>query len=286
MPITRLSAALCDAMRNFFNSHWKVIVAILLAIVLATMTVETKSDASPLAARLQTHVQALAPDAPHSALRHVETSLRRYGYAPQTQQTDSTTQSTRSIEASVTGTAQGNAPNRTFIIGVHVGPGPGADVGTAAVLEVARAVKDLQPMPGTAIRFVFFMNDVASFQDGDVAAQPHLQSFMAFIGTLDASQRVRHSFAALRSDPMRVRHGLATSAHVMGLSLSDRDGQDGATTLLITGSGFLGYPYFNTAPTADPTRADAQDRNDYDALARVVSGLVRTLEDLAGVVYA
>lgn len=286
MSITRPSTALCDAMRNFFNSHWKVIVAILLAIVLATMTVETRSDASPLAARLQTHVRALAPDAPHSTLRHVETSLRHYGYAPQTQQTDSTTQSTRSIEASVTGMAQGNTPHRTFIIGVHVGPGPGADVGTAAVLEVARAVKNLQPKPGTVIRFVFFMNDAASFEDGDIAAQPRLQNFMAFVGTQDASQRVRQSFAALRSDPMHVRHGLATSAHVMGLSLSDRDGQDGATTLLITGSGFPGYPYFNTAPATDPTRADARDRNDYDALARVVSGLVRTLEDLAGVVHA
>lgn len=27
-------------MRNFFNSHWKVIVAILLAIVLATLTID------------------------------------------------------------------------------------------------------------------------------------------------------------------------------------------------------------------------------------------------------
>jgi hypothetical protein len=271
-------------MRNFFNSHWKVILAILLAIVLATMTVETKSEASPLAARLQSHVQALAPDAPQSPLGHVETSLRRYGYALQMQHTDSTAQSTRSIEATVASAAAGTRPNRVFIIGVRVGPG--GDVGTAAVLELARAVKDLHPMPGTAIRFVFFMNHAASFDDSDIAAQPGLENFMAFIGTPDASQRVRQSFAALRSDPMRVRHGLATSAHVTGLTLSDRGGREGATTLLITGSGFLGYPYFHTMPMPRPTPASTQDLNDYDALARVVSGLVRTIKDLAGVVQA
>ena len=74
-------AALCVAMRNFFNSHWKVILAILLAIVLAILTVDSTSGEPPLAARLQGHVQALAPDGPRS-LRHVDTTLRRHGYAP------------------------------------------------------------------------------------------------------------------------------------------------------------------------------------------------------------
>ena len=53
-------AAQCEAMRNFFNSHWKAILAILLAIVLAMLTVDTKSGVPPLAARLQMHTQALA----------------------------------------------------------------------------------------------------------------------------------------------------------------------------------------------------------------------------------
>ncbi len=53
---TKRPAAQCDAMRNFFNSHWKVILAILLAIVLAMFTMDTSSSvniASTMASRIR-----------------------------------------------------------------------------------------------------------------------------------------------------------------------------------------------------------------------------------------
>ena len=49
-------------MRKFARTHWKVLIAILLAIALATLTLETDS-AEPMpavAARLQAHAGALA----------------------------------------------------------------------------------------------------------------------------------------------------------------------------------------------------------------------------------
>ena len=266
-------------MRHFFRSHWKVILAMLLAIVLATLTVETRSDATPLAARLQAHARALAPDAPSSPMQYVDTSLRRYGYVLNRQRTS---HAAHSIEATLASVTPGAMPERTFVIGARVGPG--GDVGAAAVLELARAVKDLRPAPGTEIRFVFFMEAGESGAEDTGAG-----NFIAFIGTPDGAQRVRQAFAALRSDPQLMHHGLATSAHVMGLTLSrhgDGDGSPAKTTLLITGSDFLGYPYFYTAPLNADETDEAQQPGEFDGLARVVAGLTRTLSAMAGVVQA
>lgn len=204
-------------MRHFFRLHWKVILAMLLAIVLATLTVETRSDATPLAARLQAHARALAPSAPSSPMQYVDTSLRRYGYVLHRQRIDSDSDSdsesesdsinhaTHSIEATLASVTPGAMPERTFVIGARVGPG--GDVGAAAVLELARAVKDLRPAPGTEIRFVFFMGTAESGAEDTGAG-----NFIAFIGTPDGAQHVRQAFAALRSDPQLMHHGLATSA--------------------------------------------------------------------------
>jgi len=287
LPTTRRKAP-CDAMRHFFRSHWKVTLAMLLAIVLATLTVETRSDATPLAARLQAHARALAPSAPSSPMQYVDTSLRRYGYVLHRQQIDgdSASHPAHSIEATLASVTPGAMPERTFVIGARVGPG--GDVGAAAVLELARAVKDLRPAPGTEIRFVFFMGAAESGAEDTGAG-----NFIAFIGTPDGAQRVRQAFAALRSDPQLMQHGLATSAHVMGLTLSrggnsddDADGSPAKTTLLITGSDFLGYPYFYTAPLPADENSDMQQPGEFDGLARVVAGLTRTLTAMAGVVQA
>jgi len=271
-------------MRHFFRSHWKVILAILLAIVLATLTVETESDTTPLAARLQAHARALAPGAPSSPMQYVDTSLRRYGYVLHRQRidSDSINHATHSIEATLASVTPGSMPERKFVIGARVGPG--GDVGAAAVLELARAVKDLRPAPGTEIRFVFFMEAGESGEEDTGAG-----NFIAFIGTPDGAQRVRQAFAALRSDPQLMHHGLATSAHVMGLTLSrhgDGDGSPATTTLLITDSDFLGYPYFYTAPLPADETDEAQQPGEFDGLARVVAGLTRTLSAMAGVVQA
>ena len=275
-------------MRDFFRSHWKVILAMLLAIVLATLTVETRSDTAPVATRLQAHARALAPSAPSSPMQYVDTSLRRYGYVLDRQRIGRASGShpTHSIEATLARVTPGAMPIRTFVIGARVGPG--GDVGAAAVLELARAVKDLRPAPGTEIRFVFFMGIAESGAEDTDAG-----NFIAFTGTPDAAQRVHQAFAALRSDPHLMHHGLATSAHVMGLTLSrggnshgGGDDSPGTTTLLITGSDFLGYPYFYTTPSPADDNDEAQQSGEFDGLARVVAGLTRTLTAMAGVVQA
>ena len=272
-------------MRNFFNSHWKAILAILLAIVLAMLTVDTKSGVPPLAARLQMHTQALASAAsakPYSALRHVETSLRRYGYSPRVRQGGDAAHPDRSIEVTVSRLAPGERPVRTFIVGAHLDQdAPAGIAGAAAVLELARAARTLRPAYGNEVRFVFFVNDESAAGADRRAARRDGGNFMAFIGTRESSTQVRQALAALRSDPMLARQGLAAPAHVMGLTLSGHgSGPEDGPALVITDAGFLRFPYFHAETPSD----QAQDRNDYDGMARIVSGLSRTLAALAGAV--
>lgn len=274
-------------MRNFFNSHWKVILAILLAIVLATLTMDTSSSVPPLAARLQAHTQALASIAPGArpgALRHVETSLRGYGYSPRVRQGGDAAHPGRSIEVTVSRLAPGERPSRTFIVGAHLGHDAAAgSAGAAAVLELARAARTLHPAYGTEIRFVFFVKDepAASAERRAIAGRRDGGNFMAFIGTRESSAQVRQALAALRSDPMLAHQGLAAPAHVMGLTLSGHgSGPKDGPALVITDAGFLRFPYFHAEAPTGP----AQDRNDYDGMARIVSGLSRTLAALAGAV--
>lgn len=284
-------AAQCDAMRNFFNSHWKVILAILLAIVLALVTLDTRSSVPPLAMRLQMHTQALASAAsatPYSALRHVETSLRRYGYAPRVRQGGDAAHPGRSIEVAVSRLAPGERPARTFIVGAHLDQdAPAGIAGAAAVLELARAATTLHPAYGTEVRFVFFVNDEpgAGADRRAIAARRDGGNFMAFIGTRESSTQVRQELAALRNDPMQARQGLAAPAHVMGLTLSGHgSGPEDGPALVITDAGFLRFPYFHAGAEPDQEQNRTQDGNDYDGMARIVGGLSRTLEALAGAV--
>lgn len=272
-------------MRNFFNSHWKVILAILVAIVLAMLTIESSARAPPLAARLQAHTQALALATPHrnGALRHVDTSLRRYGYVPRLRHGDDAAHPGRggaSVEAALARVAPGQRPDRVFIVGAQLGPD--AVVGTAgaaAVLELARAARALRPALSTEIRFVFFMHE---HQAADAGPRPDARyrdggNFMAFVGSRTASAQVRQALAALRSDPLLAREGLAAPAHVMGLTLSGHGAPREGPALVITDAGFLRFPYFRTGtPPGDP-----QDDIDYEGMARIVDGLGRTLDALA-----
>lgn len=271
-------------MRNFFNSHWKVILAILLAIVLAVLTVDPTSGEPPLAARLQAHTQALAsnPPATGGALRHIEVSLRRAGYAPRLQHDSDAAHPGRSIEVAVSRLAPNGHPDRTFIVGAHLGRDAAASAaGAAAVLELARAAKTLSPAYGTEIRFVFFVDDdrpVGAERRPD-AGRRDGGNFMAFVGSRAASSQVRQALAALRSDPMLARQGLAAPAHVMGLTLSGHgSGPGDGPALVITDTGFLRFPYFRT----EASPGQAQDQNDYDGMARIVGGLSLTLHALAG----
>ena len=172
-------------MRNFFQSHWKVIVALLLLIVVAVLTVSpTSTSAAPapdLAGRLRTHVSAIAskehntatPLALERAAAYIETALTGAGYTPTRQEYAAGGQRVRNIEVAVGNVARGKRPERIFIVGAHYDSAPGAPgandngSGTAAVLELARILKTVQLGAGTELRFVLFVNEEPPYFMGE-----------------------------------------------------------------------------------------------------------------------
>ncbi len=324
-------------MRKFARSHWKILIAILLAVALATLTLETDS-ATPapgpdLSSRLRAHVGAIdgrahgtaRPRAVAQAAQHIESTLQGYGYRLRGQAYQAGGQELRNIEVSIANTAAGARPERIFIVGAHYGSAGGAPgatdkaSGAAAVLELARLLKTMQPSRGTEVKFVFFVNEKASwFRDeelggmqpsrepvnagaalaleragwysqtqsshtlppGQEKPHPGTGNFIAYAGTLESSARVRQALAAFRAQPDFPSEGLAAPAHVMGVTLSDHASyqRQGYPALMITDTAFMRYPYYRTAE-------GTPDKLDYASIARVVKGLARTIDSLAGATH-
>ncbi|MEH6435017.1 hypothetical protein [Massilia sp. DD77] len=266
------------------HSHWKLI-AILLAIVLALITAEIDSApaAPPLSARLRAHVEATSATKHDASGRYIESALKAFGYAPAHVAQDAGGRRLRSIEVALRNVAPGARPERVFLVGDR-------GSGTAAVLELARLLKTVQPSRGTEIRFVFFLDHAAPGPGGSAAAVGNSAgsgagngagNFVAFAGTMASSARVRQALAAFKEQPDTLEHGLAAPAHVMGMTLSSHGKPTtphlGAyPALLVTDTGFLGYPYHETTVDADKV--------DVEGMARTVTGLARTLTALAGAV--
>lgn len=323
-------------MRNFFQSHWKVIVALILLILVAVMTVSpTTADAAPdLAERMRQHVRAVASEEHNTgtpaqlerAAVYIETELKRAGYQPARQEYTAGGQRVRNIEVAVSNVARGKRPERIFIVGAHYDSAPGAPgandngSGTAAVLELARLLKTMQPRAGTEVRFVFFVNEEPPyFMGSDMGSRRHAAemkrqgmpveaalvletmgyytdapdsqklppglegrypstgNFIAFVGTLESSKLVRDALAAFRAASDFPAHGLAAPAHTTGVTLSDHSSYNrhGYPALMITDTAFMRYPYYHT-------EQDTPDKLDYASMARVVTGLSRTIVALAG----
>lgn len=329
-------AAPPTTMRNFFQSHWKVIVALVLLILLAVMTIgpESASAAPDLAERMRQHVRAVAseehntgkPEQLERAAVYIETALERAGYRPARQEYRAAGQLVRNIEVAVDNVAEGRRPDRIFIVGAHYDSAQGAPgandngSGTAAVLELARLLRTMRPAAGTEVRFVFFVNEEPPFfmgeemgsmrhaaemkrqghqvsgalvletmgyysdQPGSQKLPPGLEdqypdtgNFIAFVGTIESSALVRQALAAFRGASDFPAQGLAAPAHTMGVTLSDHSAYNrhGYPALMITDTAFMRYPYYHTAQ-------DTPDKLDYASMARVVTGLSKTIAALAG----
>jgi hypothetical protein len=253
------------AMRTFLRAHWKVLVAIILLVLLALFTVNPGAAVPELslAARLRSHVAAIVPGEPgmatpakpDDAARYIEDVLGAEGYAIRRQ--------ARSIEVSVANAAPDSKPARMFIVGARLNDNNGS--GAAAVLELARLLKDLRPSQGTEVKFVFFVN-----------GEPDPGNFIAFVGTLESARLVQDALSAFRAVSDLPAHGLAAPAYVQGVTLSERFGHPAIT---IADTGFLRYPYYKM--NANDSAEDTPDKLDYETTARVVQGLARTITALA-----
>jgi len=307
-------------MRTFLRAHWKVIVAIVLPVLLATMTVNPGAAVPelPLAARLRAHVSATAssehniatPAERERAARYIEGVLESEGYTIRRQAYRAGGQVVHDIEVSVANVAPDTRPARIFIVGAHYDN----NSGTAAVLELSRLLKDMRPSQGTEVRFVFFVNEEQPWFKGEeigstqsTADAPVLETigwytlqrhggqrqpgvekrypdaggFIAFVGTQASSRLVQDALSAFRAVSDFPAHGLAAPAYVQGVTLSDHSAYHRS-----------GYPAILIADTgfmrypyykmkADDGTEEPPDKFDYEGTARVLRGLARTIRALA-----
>jgi hypothetical protein len=275
-------------MRHFFRAHWKALVAIVLLVLLALVTVNPGAamPEPPLAMRLRAHVTALASGPQDAA--YIGNVLQAAGYAVQDR---GGIGHERRIEAVLASVAPGEKAARTFILGARDDGADDSAPGTAAVLELARLLAGVRPSHGTEIRFVFFLAPKAAASlpvdtgvDDDVPSDERPGSFIAYVGSLASSREVQDALSAFQSVAAGPAHGLATPAYMQGVTLSDRAGWHrpgaGLPALVLTDTSFTRFPY-RQAQNAAPEADEPPEQLVYDGIARVVSGLARTLTALA-----
>jgi len=312
---------------------YKTVTAVILVVVAILALPGTQTPLPGLSARLEHHVRQIAsaerntetPQALEHAARYIEAALAEQGYAVRRQQYQAAGHQVRNIEASVSNPGRTDPPERLFIVGAHYDSArgsPGADdngSGAAAVLELARLLKTVRLSRGTALMFVFFVNEeppyflgqdmgsmrhaaalrahgrtveaalmldavgyyvsVPGTQRDPAGLEQHYPStgnFIAFAGTLEAAALVRNTLAAFRAASDFPAEGMAAPAYVEGVTLSDHTAynRNGYPAIMVTDTAFLRYPYYHTAQ-------DTPDKLDYASMARVVTGLARTIEALA-----
>lgn len=331
-------------MRAFFRAHWKVIVAIVLLVLVALLTVNPTAagprppDGPGLAARLRSHVETIGssehntstPAALEAAARYIEQTLAADGYQVRHQSYQAGGQAVRNIEVSVANLEKGKKPARIFIVGAHYDSAPGAPgandngSGTAAVLELARLLKDMRPSQGTELKFVFFVNEEPPwFMGNEMGSMRHARQLhdegqhvegALILETIGWYSQARHS---QKLPPGLEGHypdtgnfiafvgTLASSALVQDALSAFRAGSDfpaqglaapayvqGVTLSDHASYNRFGYPAIMITDTAFMrypyyhTAQDTPDKLDYASVARVVQGLAHTIESLAGTRHA
>jgi hypothetical protein len=322
-------------MRTFLRAHWKALVAIVLLVVLALFTVNPGA-AMPeptLAERLRSHVVAIAseehntatPARLEEAARYIESTLETSGYQVRRQVYEAGGQKVRNIEVSVANVAPDAKPARIFIVGAHYDSAPGAPgandngSGTAAVLELARLLKDIRPTAGTEVKFVFFVNEEPPYFMGEeMGSMQHARKLheegqqvegALILETMGYYSHARHSqklppglegrypdtgnfiaFVGTSASARLVQDALSAFRNVSDFpahGLAAPAYVQGVTLSDHSSYNRFGYPAIMITDTAFlrypyyHTAEDTPDKIDYPSTARVVQGLARTITALA-----
>jgi len=284
-----------------------------------------------LPADLKAHVVAVAseehnaghPEALERSARYIEATLSGLGYAVSRQEFETGDIKVRNLEVRRAGPGAGKT--RLIVIGAHYDSAQGAvgaddnGSGVAALLELARLLRSVEPAEGLELRLVFYVNEELPWfatekmgslvhasglarEQREVIAMLSLET-IGWYSDAPGSQRYPFPFNLLypstgdfigfvANPPSRNllhrvigsfrRHAAFPSEGAVGLES-------------IAGVGWsdqwaywkFGWPAVmvtDTAPFRYPhyhTLRDTPDKLDYDGLARVVQGLEGVLRDLA-----
>ncbi len=284
-----------------------------------------------LLANVKAHVVAVAseehnvghPEALERAARYIEATLAGVGYAVARQEFEADGVRVRNLEVSRTGPGTGKP--RLVVVGAHYDSAQGAvgandnGSGVAALLELARSLKSVEPGDGLEIRLVFYVNEELPWfgtekmgslvhasglarEEREVVAMLSLET-IGWYSDSAGSQRYPFPFNLLypstgdfigfvanphsRSLLHRVigsfrRHAAFPSEGAVGLE--SIAGVSWSDQWAYWKFGWPAVMVTDTAPYRYPhyhTPRDTPDKLDYERLARVVKGLDAVVRELA-----
>jgi Zn-dependent M28 family amino/carboxypeptidase len=197
----------------------------------------------------------------------------------------------------------------------------GADdnaTGVAAVLELARQLRGSRPRK--TVRFVIFVNEEPPFfqtsrmgsllyarqlrrENVRISAMislempgfysdvpgtqnypallslfyPSRSDFVGFVGNSESRELVRNAIRVFWESTRFPSEGIAAPSEWPGIGWSDQWSfwQESYPAIMITDTALFRYPYYHTP-------LDTANRLDFDRIARVVEGVQRVVESLAG----
>jgi hypothetical protein len=285
-----------------------------------------------LAATLKLHIETIASrehnihryDALEAAAQYIVATLGAVGYSVGRQEFVVDHQLVRNIDAVIEPRADIIDPD-VIVVGAHYDSAPGTPgandngSGAAAVLELARLLRDLNGTTGKRIRLVLFVNeeppyfkseDMGSLRYARALAErrervvgmmsletigyytsaPGSQKYPALFNLLfpDRGDFVAFvgtpSARALVWDTIRSFRSHTAFPSIGGVAPASVPGIDWSDHWAFTQHGFPALMVTDTAPFRYPhyhQASDTPDKVDTESLARVVKGMERVIRDLA-----
>ncbi|HKB61892.1 MAG TPA: M28 family peptidase [Burkholderiales bacterium] len=283
-----------------------------------------------LLANLKAHVLAVAseehnvghPEALERSARYIESTLSGLGYAVSRQEFETEGVKVRNLEVRRAGPGTGKP--RIIVIGAHYDSALGAvgaddnGSGVAALLELARLLKSVQPAEGLEMRLIFYVNEELPWfatekmgslvhasglarEDRQVVAMLSLET-IGWYSDEPGSQRYPFPFNLLypstgdfigfvaNPPSRRLLHRVIASfrRHTAfpsegGVGLESIAGVSWSDQWAYWKFGWPAVMVTDTAPFRYPhyhTLRDTPDKLDYDRFARVVRGLEGVVRDL------
>ena len=289
------------------------------------------AEEAALAASLKRHIAAIAArehnvahhDELENVARYIEATLASFGYVPGRQEFLADGKPVRNIDATIE--PSGISDPEVIVVGAHydsVRGSPGANdnaSGTAAVLELARLLRDLDGRRGKRIRLVLFVNEeppyfrteamgslnyaralaerrervVAMYSletIGFYASEPGSQLYPAPFGLMFPDRGDFVAFVgllrsrALLQRTMRSFRANTAFPTIGGVAPSFIPGIAWSDHWAFAAQGFPAVMVTDTAPFRYPhyhRPSDTPDKVDVESVARVVKGIERVVRDLA-----
>jgi hypothetical protein len=291
------------------------------------------AEEEALARRLREHVEHIAREEHNTAFpaqledvaRYLESALAGLGYAVKQQMFSVDGNRVRNLEVTVRRPGPLVGKPRIVVVGAHYDSAPGTSgandnaTGSAAIIELARALQEMTPEPGHEIKLVLYVNEEAPYfktpqmgsllhaselhaRGENVTAMLSLET-IGYYSNAKGSQRYPPAFDALYPDTGNfiafvgdlgarelVRDALASfRKHAKfpseGLAApASVPGIDWSDHWSYRKHGYPALMITDTAPYRYPyyhTAQDTPDKLDYALLARVVKGIEFVVRDLA-----